>query len=124
MLWSHLLLSCISGQLVQRRLRFVTSFCPHRHVLNLAGPLILAAMSDLHSAFNHKLKKFCYFRLIMKKPHKLTAELRFGQWKGYYMEHCGSGTKQPVNKFKMADRWMKLQETLDMTQHCSVFGFP
>ncbi len=38
-------------------------------------------------------------------------ELRIGQLKGYDMEHGGSGTPQPVNKFKMADRRMKFQET-------------
>ncbi len=46
-------------------------------------------------AFNHKLRKFSTFRgfseiVFLKKPHKRTEELRIGQWKGYYMEHCGS----------------------------------
>ncbi len=43
------------------------------------------------------------------------------------MEHCGSGTPQPANEFKMADWRMKLQETqlpLDVAQHCSVLVFP
>ncbi len=43
------------------------------------------------------------------------------------MEHRGSGTPQPPNKFKMADQRMKLQETqfpLDVAQNCSVFVFP
>ncbi len=43
------------------------------------------------------------------------------------MEHCGSGTAQPANKFKMADRRMKLQETklhLDVAQHCFALVFP
>ncbi len=49
------------------------------------------------------------------------------QRKGFYMEHCGSGTPQPANKFKMADRRMKYQETtlpLDVAQHWSVLVFP
>ncbi len=41
----------------------------------------------------------------------MTEELRMGQCKGSYIEHCGSGTPQPANKFKMADRRMKLHET-------------
>ncbi len=43
------------------------------------------------------------------------------------MEHCGSGTPQPANKFKMADRRMKLHETklhLDVAQHCFALLFP
>ncbi len=43
------------------------------------------------------------------------------------MEHCGSGTPQLANKFKMADRRMKMQETqipLHVAQHCSVLVFP
>ncbi len=42
------------------------------------------------------------------------------------MEHRGSGTPQPANKFKMAGRRMKLQETqlpLDVAQNCSIFVF-
>ncbi len=82
-------------------------------------------------AFNHKLKKFCIYRgfseiLFLKKPHKRTEEIRIGQWKDYFMEHCGSGTPRPANKFKMADQRMKFQETqklLDVTHHCSVLVF-
>ncbi len=62
-----------------------------------------------------------------RKPHKWTEELRIGQWNGYYMEHCGSGTPQPVNKFKMANRRMKLQEAqlpFRMAQSWSVLIFP
>ncbi len=43
------------------------------------------------------------------------------------IEHCGSGTPKTTNKFKMADRRIKLQETqvpLDATQHCFVGVFP
>ncbi len=83
-------------------------------------------------ALNHKLKKFCIYRgvseiVFLKNLHKRTEEIRIGQWKGYYMEHWGSGTPQPANKFKMAERWMKLQEPewlLVVTRHCSVLVFP
>ncbi len=43
------------------------------------------------------------------------------------MEHWGSGTPQPANKFKMAERRMTFQETqylLDVALHCSVLVFP
>ncbi len=76
-------------------------------------------------AFNHK--PGVYEIVFLKKPHRWTGELGIGQRKGCYMEHCGSGTPQPANKFQMADRWMKLQETqllLHVAQHCSVFVFP
>ncbi len=67
-------------------------------------------------AFNHKLKKFCIYRdfseiFFLRKLHKRTEEIRTGQWKGYYMEHWGSGTPQPANKSKMAERRIKFQET-------------
>ncbi len=67
-------------------------------------------------AFNHKLKKFCIYRefsyiFFLMKLHKRTEEIRIGQCKGFYMEHWGSGTPQPANKFKMAERRMKFQET-------------
>ncbi len=82
--------------------------------------------------FNHKLKKFCIYRgfseiVFFRKPPKRTEEIRIGQGKGYYMEHCGSGTPQTVNKFKMAERRMKFKETqylLDEAHHCSVLVFP
>ncbi len=37
------------------------------------------------------------------QPHKWTEELRIGWWKDYYVEHCGSETLQPSNRFKIAD---------------------
>ncbi len=68
-------------------------------------------------AFNHKLKKFCIYRglseiVFLKKPQKRTEETRIGQWKGYYMEHCGSGPPHPANKFKIAERRMKFNPPL------------
>ncbi len=83
-------------------------------------------------AFNHKSKTFCIHRgfseiVFLKKPHNRTAKIRIGQWKGYYMEHCGSRTPQPANKFKMADRRLKVQETqllLNVAHHCSVLALP
>ncbi len=67
-------------------------------------------------ALNHKLKKVCIYRgfseiVFLRKPHKRTEEIRIGQWKGYFMVHWGSGTPQPANKFKMAERRIKFQGT-------------
>ncbi len=36
--------------------------------------------------------------VVLKKPHQRTEEIKIGQWKGYYMEHCGSGTPKPANE--------------------------
>ncbi len=95
-------------------------------------PLSLAAMNDLHSGVQSQAQEILHKLgvseiVFLKKPHKRTEEIRIAQCKGFYMEHCGSGTPQPANKFKMAGRWMKLQQTqlpLDVALHCSVFVLP
>ncbi len=42
--------------------------------------------------------------------------------KSHYMEHCGSGTLQPVKVFNMADRRIKLKGT-QLPQHCPCWKF-
>ncbi len=63
--------------------------------------------------------------VLLNKPHKWTEELRIVLCKGYYMEHRCSGTLQPAKKFKMSDRWMKLQKhNYPSIWHFSIFVFP
>ncbi len=70
-------------------------------------PLNLAAMSDLRSGVKSQTQEVLhlpgiFLNCFLMKFHKRTEEIRIGQCKGFYMEHGGSGTPQPVNKFKMA----------------------
>ncbi len=73
-------------------------------------------MSDLRSGVLSQIQETLHFPggseiFFFKEPHKGTEELRIGQRKGYSMDYCGIEPLQPASRFKMADTWIKLQET-------------
>ncbi len=80
--------------------------------------LIVSVWVICAPALKHKLKKFCIYRLFSEIVFlncflKETSQEdgRNKNLKGFYMEHWGSSTPQAANKFKMADRRTKFQET-------------